>query len=146
MSIDKSGEWWRGSEPADLAEYLEAYSSEGFESHEFRLSQCTCGSIQFVLEADDDEGAARRVCAKCKLPHFICDSEEFWQDAEPDTWRCIECNGNEANIGIGFSLYPDSGDVKWLYVGTRCTKCAILGCFAGWKVGYGPSYHLLDLA
>jgi len=47
------------------------------------------------------------------------------------------------NVGVGFSLYDD-GEVRWLYLGERCSKCGILGCFAGWKVGYSPSKGLLE--
>ena len=47
------------------------------------------------------------------------------------------------DVGVGFSLYDD-GEVRWLCVGERCPKCGILGCFAGWKVGYSPSKGLLE--
>jgi hypothetical protein len=29
-------------------------------------------------------------------------------------------------------------------VGVRCPRCGVLGCFAGWKIGFSPSRHLLD--
>jgi hypothetical protein len=81
---------------------------------------------------------------KCQREHFICDSKEFWEEASPQHWACIECDSERTNVGVGFSFYPDSRDVKWLYVGCRCAKCGVLGCFAGWKVGYGDSERLLD--
>jgi hypothetical protein len=145
MSIDTSGEWWKGSQPNDIKEYLEAYSSDGgYLTEEFALSKCSCDSIEFHLEADDDEGAAKRICTKCKSEHFICDSEEYWEDAEPEEWECIECGSKITNIGVGFALYPDDKEIKWIYVGVRCSKCGILGCFASWKVGYAPSRHLIQ--
>lgn len=147
MAIDRKPEWWVGDQPDDLREYLEAYAPEGYEVHEFRLSECTCGSNQFLLWADDNEGCAKRRCSSCGREHFICDSEDYWDDAAPDQWTCLECNatGNSCNIAIGFSLYPD-GEIRWLYVGVRCSACGILGCFAGWKIAYSPSRHLLDQA
>jgi hypothetical protein len=147
MSVDKSGKWWVGERPGDIHEFLEAYTSDGYGVDEFRLSRCGCGSDEFVLWADDDEGCARRQCRSCKQLKFICDSEQYWSQAEPEKWKCIECKSKAraCNIGVGFSLYED-GEVRWLYVGVRCASCGILGCFAGWKVAYSPSRQLLDQA
>ena len=147
MSIDTTGKWWIGSEPSDIGRFLEAYSSDGdCKIHEFRLSRCQCGSVEFALTADDDEGVAQRICTKCKSAHFICDSEEFWNDSSPEKWICIECKSDHTNVGVGFSLYPDDHEIKWIYVGCRCAMCGILGCFAGWKVAYTPSRHLIEQA
>lgn len=146
MTIDTSGEWWVGSEPGDIKGFLEAYTEDEYLSDEFRLSKCTCGSVEFQLEADDEEGAAKRICAKCGSEHYICDSEEYWEDAEPETWECVECGSKSANIGVGFSLYEDKGAIRWLYVGERCSKCGVLGCFAGWKIAYEPSLQLMEQA
>ena len=144
MSIDESGKWWVGSEPGDIRGFLEAYATEGYEVHDFRLATCECGSHSFHLEADDNEGVAKRTCSKCTRHHFLCDSEEYWEDAEPQMWKCIECNSEDANIGVGFSLYEDDGEIRWLYVGYRCARCGVLGCFAGWKIAYAPSKQLMD--
>jgi hypothetical protein len=143
VSIDKSGKWWVGSEPEDLRPYLEAYASEGYEVHEFRLARCSCGSNAFELFADDDEGTAKRICASCKSEHYICDSEEYWSECGPEQYRC-ECGSDFCNVGVGFSLYPERDAIKWLYVGERCAKCGILGCFAGWKIAYTPSLQLME--
>lgn len=143
MSIDKTGQWWTGTESSDLREYLVAYAEDGCPVNEFRLAKCSCGSETFNLVADDDEGVAKRTCVRCNSEHFICDSEEFWKDAEPEEMVCIECGSKQANVGVGFSLYDD-GDVRWLYVGVRCVSCGVLGCFAGWKVAYSPSHSLIE--
>jgi hypothetical protein len=145
MSIETSGKWWVGSEPADIRGFLEPYAEKGYEVHQFRLSNCECGSTEFRLHADDNEGVAQRVCVKCRAERFICDSGEYWEDAEPEEWRCIECYSDACNIGVGFSQYPDSPtSIKWIYIGVRCARCGILGCFAGWKVGQDGVAHLLD--
>jgi hypothetical protein len=150
VAIDTSRKWWVGSEAADVADYLAAYKAEGYDVHEVRLCKCHCGSISFTLEADRDEGCARRTCAVCCSKHFICDSAEFWEEAEPESWKCSECQGDTCNLGVGFSLYePKKGrdaDVRWVSVGQRCTSCGTLGSFVDWKVGYGPSYGLLHQA
>jgi hypothetical protein len=143
MSIDKSGKWWVGTNAGDINEYLGAYSADGYKTTQFRQAICTCGSDEFRLLADDDEGCAQRTCASCGGKHFICDSEEFWADASPEEWKCIECGSTRTNVGVGFSLYED-GEVRWLYIGVRCAVCGILGCFAGWKVAYAPSKLLFN--
>jgi hypothetical protein len=143
MTIDESGTWWVGSEPRDIEGFLKAFADDGYEVRAFRLAHCTCGSDRFSLEADDNEGAARRTCVACGTEYFICDSADSWQDAEPEPWSCIECKSKHANVGCGFALRAN-GEVRWIYVGARCARCGILGCYAGWKIDYEPSTHLLD--
>lgn len=143
MSIDTTGKWWLGSEPADIREYLVAYTQDGYPVSDFRLAKCSCGSDIFNMATDDDEGVAKRTCVTCASEHFICDSEEFQEDAKLEEFSCIECGSKQANIGVGFSLYDD-GEIRWLYVGARCVACGILGCFADWKVAYSPSRDLIE--
>jgi hypothetical protein len=147
VSIDTTGKWWIGTEPADVRGFLEAYAPEGYEVHQFRLSTCRCGSVEFHLDADDNEGTAKRVCVECGAQHFICDSERYWEEAQAVHWRCVECASETCNVGVGFSQYPDSTTaIKWIYVGVRCAKCGILGCFAGWKIAQDDVAHLFDQA
>jgi hypothetical protein len=146
MAIDKSGQWWVGEQPEDLDKYLAGYSQRNYHLDKFRLARCECGSVEFSLDADDNAGVARRLCVRCTREHFICDSREFWADAEPDSWKCSECGATTANVGVGFALSPDMMDIKWIYVGVRCCNCGTVGCFAGWKVGYSPSLHLMGQA
>lgn len=130
----------------DIRAYLEALSADSYPVHEFRLCACPCGSRIFDLESDDNEGTARRVCRECKAEHFICDSGEYWADAEPEKWGCIQCKKKSegANVGVVFSLYEGGKAIRWLYIGVRCARCGILGSPAGWKIGYEPSLPLLD--
>lgn len=145
MAIDTSGKWWVGSSPLDLEEYLRAYSKDSYPATLFRLARCQCGSEIFSLETDDDEGVARRTCVKCGSVHFICDSENYWKEARPESFECVECGGTTCNVGVGFALYEDSPSaIKWLYVGERCATCGVLGCMAGWKVGLDDALYLLD--
>lgn len=144
MAIDTTGKWWTGSEPEDIQEYLEAYSQEGYPVDKFRLAVCGCGSKEFILEADLDEGVAKRICVSCKKEHFICDSEENLDGAKLKKKKCPVCKHKELNIGIGFVLYKEEDGVKWLYLGSRCPKCKALGCFGDWKIGYGPSKDIME--
>ena len=144
MSIDASGKWWVGTSPEDIKGFVEAYGTQcSYAVHEFRLAKCASGSVDFRLDADDTEGVAKRTCAKCSRKHFLCDSEEFAEEAEFEHWSC-ECGSEVTNIGVGFSLRKKGGEIRWLYVGCRCAKCGILGCFAGWKIDYSPSRQLFD--
>ena len=145
MTIDTSGKWWVGSEPNDLAEYLAAFTADGYLATEFRIARCACGSTVFSLAIDSDEGAASRTCIECGQTHFVCDSAEYWDDASPKKWKCIgKCKSKTANVCVGFALREDHNDVRWIYVGTRCSECGILGCYGDWKVDYSPSLQLMD--
>lgn len=150
MTIDSSGKWWVGSEATDCEAYLTSYNAGGWPVHETRLCRCPCGSLAFSLQADPNEGCARRICTACGAEHMICDSAEYWDDAEPMEWECVKCQCRSCNLAVGFSLYKQDTsperDIRWISIANRCTACGTLGCFADWKVGYGPSHHLLDQA
>ena len=56
MVIDKSERWWRGSEPADLHEYLVAFTADGYPADEIRDCVCRgCGGRTFGLCAGRHE-------------------------------------------------------------------------------------------
>ena len=44
MSINESGKWWVGTDTADIGDYLRAYSEDNYQTSEFRLAKCSCGS------------------------------------------------------------------------------------------------------
>jgi len=145
VTIKKSKKWWIGSESADMHEYLKAFSANSYPIDQFRLAQCRCSAEVFFLEADRDGGVAQRKCAGCQTSHFICDSEQFWAESEPESWYCLKCQSKSTNVGVGFVTYPDSPNaVKWIYLGVRCAECGLLGCFADWKVGEENVGHFFD--
>jgi len=149
MSINTQGEFWIGSEPADIHNFLQAYTSDGYAIHEFRLCHCSCGSQVFKLEASVGDAAARRTCSRCERTHFMLDSEKCWDNTEeePQLLECTKCGSTETNVGVGFSLYQEGqvkGEVHWLYIGYRCTACGLLGSFADWKVARVSVRHLFE--
>ena len=147
MSIDTSGKWWVGSEPADLASYLQALSVNSYKVSEFRLSRCQCSGIRFRLGVQTEEGVAKRVCSDCEAKHFICDSGQYRASGmRLKYFKCVTCKSSVANVGVGFALYDDRSAVHWLYVGERCVECGVLGSMADWKVAYESSLHLLNEA
>jgi hypothetical protein len=142
VTINTSGEWWTGTEASDIQQYLLDFTADGYPVKEFRLAKCSCGSQSFFLDIDEED-AAKRTCIECGKEHLMCDSEEYWTGAESERCTC-PCGSESMNVGVGFSLYPDDGEVKWLYVGCRCEECGVLGCYSDWKIGYAPSKHLFD--
>jgi hypothetical protein len=151
MAIDDSGDWWVGSEPADLQEFLAAFtqSEGGYLAKTFRLVRCSCGSERFKLDRASE--VTRRACASCGSAKFICRESEDWEEAEADegaeSYSCVECKSPEANVVVGFAGYdhnPDIDGVKWFYVGVRCAECGILGCFNDGKIGWGPASEVYE--
>ena len=147
MAITKK-KWWYGTEPKDLEEYLNEYTQGSYEMNEFRLAECSCGSKNFLLEVDADEGVAKRTCTECNKDHFLIDSEEFYQEAEPEKLFCPGCGGVKFNVAGGYSFdedeEEDEGYLRWFYLGERCVDCGLLGSSGDWEVGYGPARELLD--
>ena len=155
MTIKKAKWWnfrkcWSGTEAADVLEYLTEYGTNGYPVDELRACKCSCGSDTFELTLDQEEGCAQRKCCSCESIHFICDSEEFWDEASPALWKCGGCGGATFNAAVGYSLYSTGedgeADVRYIVLGQRCVTCGELGCSAEWKVGYGPSSQLLEHA
>jgi hypothetical protein len=151
MAIEKTDEWWKGSEQADLREYLRAYS-EDYPATVFREIVCPCGSTRFKLERALD--TCRRICAVCKESRFICRTQEDWDEAideeKVEKLRCVaKCKSKEFNVTVGFSHYEEAGlqdAVKWYYIGERCVECGILGSFMDGKIGQGPAKEIYESA
>ena len=147
MTIDTSGKWWIGSTPDDLREYLRAYTEDSYPIEEFRLSQCSCGGVIFLLHVEQDEGIARRTCIQCHGKHWIADSAENYEKGlRLKKFKCIACKSPNTNVGVGFCLTAGKDAVKWVFVGNRCAECGVLGSMVDWKIGYVPSLQLLGEA
>ena len=137
MSIDTRGKWWKGNSEEDISEYLRAYSENKVKK--VFISSCNeCGNKDFFVEFDWDEGVTRIICSKCKSIKYLADSEENWEGIKPRKYKCVECKSTSANVGTGF-IYRDNGDVKWVYIGVRCSKCGILGSVTDWSIDYSPT-------
>ena len=87
---------------------------------------------ELELAIDEEVGAAVRTCSKCKSEHPIGDSDEYLEEAELQACVCV-CGKDMFELTVGVSLYEDSDDVRWLYVGCRCPSCGITGCYGEWK-------------
>ncbi|WP_069166912.1 hypothetical protein [Nocardia altamirensis] len=141
MVIDKSGQWWRGEDLTDLAEFVRAFRANGYKVDRVLESVCAqCDGRAFRVEADDDEGAARRTCTGCGTASFIADSAEYWDDADHGECAC-PCGGMEFAVAVGYAL-RDNGDIRWISVGLRCIADGTLGVYADWKIDYSPALDL----
>lgn len=139
MALKKRGKYRYGDSQADIHAELLRYSKENtYVAQHFADAICKCGGKVFRLTLDDNEGAAIRVCVACKAEHPIGDSDEYLEDAELEECAC-PCGNEEFEIAVGVSLYEDSEDVKWLYLGCRCPKCGLTAVYGDWKnefIGY----------
>ena len=141
MAIDKSQEYWHGNCAEDTVEYLNEYSENKVDKTV--LIKCIqCGEITFTFKIDVYEGAIEVICTDCKKKRLLLDSEEYWEDCDPEKAKCLECKNNQFNLVVGF-VYRKSedikGSVKWVYVGNRCAKCGLLGSYGDWEITYAPT-------
>lgn len=106
------------------------------------LAPGECGSRLFQLKLDEDSGVAVRICAACNTEHAMGDSAAYLDEAEPLERECA-CENSALEVTVGVSLYADSEDVRWLYVGARCPKCKLTGVYGDWKNEFNGYQKLL---
>jgi hypothetical protein len=133
MSLRKRKGQAYGDVQADIPLYLFEYSTElGYPTQQYADAVCACSNRTFALALDETEGAAVRTCTACKLTHPMADSDEYLDAAELDECAC-PCGAEAFELTVGVSLYEGTNDVRWLYVGARCAKCGLIGCYGDWK-------------
>jgi len=72
----------------------------------------------------------------------MLDSADVVDGVVPKNARC-RCGGKSFNLAVGFAPRGDV-DVRWVYLGLRCTRDGVLGCCADWMIDYSPSSALLQ--
>ena len=132
MAVVKRGKHWYGQSQADIRTDLRRYSKGGYPVQHFADAVCQCGHNRFLLKLDDNEGAAVRTCVACNQERPIGESADYLDGAELQECEC-PCGASVFEITAGVSLYSDSDDVRWLYLGCRCSSCGLLGCYGDWK-------------
>lgn len=106
----------------------------------------SCGGLTFEVAVMEVEGGARRTCLGCGAEEYVADSADYWDDdAEVDYYCACPCGHEEFTAAVGY-LIGDDGEVRWIFVGLRCLACASLNVYEDWKISYGPTRHLLDMA
>lgn len=144
MALEKRGKWWYGESQIDIRTEITRYSKlNGYLAEKFADAVCTCGSRVFSLLLDDNEGVATRVCIACDAEaHPIGDSADFMEQAEEEECAC-PCGQESFEITVGVSLYADSEDVRWLYLGCRCPTCGLTAVYGDWKNEFNGYLELL---
>ncbi|MFP2908857.1 hypothetical protein ACLESD_28165 [Pyxidicoccus sp. 3LFB2] len=143
MALKKRGKHSYGESQADIREELLRYGKlNGYPPAHFADAVCKCGSRHFQLLLDDEAGVAIRVCPACKHEHPMGDSDEYLEDASPEECEC-PCGAGTFELTVGVALYEATEDVKWLYVGCRCTSCGLTACYGDWKNEFNRYAELL---
>ena len=135
MALRKRGRWRYGDSQADIRAEIVRYSKDvGYLAEHFADAVgAQCGGKVFALYLDETEGVASRACIACDAEvHPIGDSAEFMDESEEEECAC-PCGAEVFEITVGVSLYADSEDVKWLYLGCRCPKCGLTAVYGDWK-------------
>jgi hypothetical protein len=143
MGLRKRGKYRYGDSQSDIREELLGYAKGSYLPTQFADAVCQCGSLQFTLLLDEDEGAVVRTCTLCQQVHPIGDSGEYLEDAELEQCAC-PCGGEVFEVTIGLALYEGSKDVRWLYLGCRCPGCELTACYGDWKNEYEGYETLLN--
>ncbi|HEY7245682.1 MAG TPA: hypothetical protein VH678_17560 [Xanthobacteraceae bacterium] len=144
MALRKRGKWRYGDSQADIRAEIARYSKEaGYIAEHFADAVCLCGGKVFGLLLDVTAGVASRVCVACDADaHPIGDSAEFMDEAEEEDCAC-PCGEEAFEITVGVSLYDDSEDVRWLYIGCRCVSCGLTAVYGDWKNEFNGYRELL---
>ena len=136
MTLKKKGKYSYGDSQSDIRDELLRYSKENaYIAEHFADADCKCGGKVFRIRLDEAAGVAIRVCVACGVEHPIGDSDEFLEEAELQECAC-PCGREEFEITVGVSLYQDSEEVKWLYLGCRCPNCGLTAVYGDWKNEY----------
>ncbi len=135
MTIDDSGEWWRGTEFVDLLEYLDALEPEGYPIQKVVEARCTCGDGVFHVHLQPDDELAQTECVACGALTFVADSEQHWDVADDIEDVACPCGGTTFEVGLGLAIRGDAGEewVRWASLGHRCVSCGVLGSALNWK-------------
>jgi hypothetical protein len=143
MALKKRGKYRYGDSQKDIRAEIVRYSKEnGYVAQHFADAVCQCGGRLFSVLLDENEGAAARTCIACDHQHPIGDSEEYLDDAELGQCAC-PCEKETFEVTVGVSLYDDSEDVRWLYLGFRCPSCGITAVYGDWKNEFNGYKQLL---
>ncbi|WP_433183323.1 hypothetical protein [Actinoallomurus sp. CA-150999] len=150
MALRKVDDSWAGDDLDDLVAYFGADQHE-YVAHQVVSAHCGhCTGQVFVLETGESSTCVRRTCVQCDQTAYMLDSEEYWPttEEEAEVGYIVECTcgSDEFETAVGFTFYDDTpaSDIRWVNIAVRCTSDGLIGYCASWKIGYGPSRHLVD--
>jgi hypothetical protein len=143
VTIDKSQQWWRGSDADDLDELLREFSAANYPVDRVAHAVCSnCDAAVFDVVLDDEEGCAGRICATCRSSILMLDSQDTAEGADLGQAAC-PCGGERFEVAVGFALRDDD-EIRWVYIALRCIADGTLGVYADWKIDCSPTAQLLE--
>jgi len=111
-------------------EVLRYSNLNGYPIEDYNDLKCTCGSSEFELYSDDEEGGAFVTCKSCGAELDI-------ENSKQNIGECFQngcnCDNGYFNVGVGKAFHQDTNDVRWVYVGAHCSKCSLSGVYVDWK-------------
>ncbi|MCJ8339852.1 MAG: hypothetical protein MJK10_15395 [Pseudomonadales bacterium] len=114
-----------------LKKEIERYSNlNGYPTTSYEELNCDCGSKEFRLYSDDDEGGAFGICVTCNSEYDIENSREYIEEALNNV---CNCDSELLSLAVGKAFYPESNESRWVYVGAHCGKCGLDGVYVDWK-------------
>lgn len=133
MTIDDGGQYWTGTEFADVVTYLEELEPGGYPVHRVVEARCACGNGRFRLLLERENELARTECVSCGALTFVADSDAHWDEAEAEieSLSC-SCGGDVYEVGLGLCVRQGRW-VRWGSLGCRCVACGLLGSPIDWK-------------
>lgn len=132
-----------GKDATFIAPFLRRWKKHSYPINHYVSLRCSCGTDEFAVRADPQEGACETKCVACKRTRFVADSEQYAGQATMKGVRC-ECKAQRFQVGVGF-WRDTKKEVRWIFVGARCVACDLLRAVADWKIDYTPSRHLVQL-
>jgi len=107
VTIDKSQQWWRGTDAADLDELLREFAAASYPVDRVAHAKCSnCDATVFDVVLDDEEGCARRTCGTCGSSLLMLDSRDTVDSADLCQAAC-PCGGERFEMAVGFALRDD---------------------------------------
>jgi hypothetical protein len=131
VSIDGTGDWWTGTEYADIERYLVQIEPGGHPVNRVIQARCSCGSTTFAVHVDQVNARTKTICTSCERQAFVSNSEAYWSESKAVRVNC-PCRKAEYEVGLGLCI-PDRTRVRWMSLGLRCTACQTLGSPLDWK-------------
>lgn len=127
------------------SQIVEYGTDNGYPTEHFVTPRCAgCGGGTFEVLMNEEEGVAARICMSCDDEHGIGDSDDFIDEVEEVFEVECTCGGRQFELMAAVSLYADSEDVRWFYLGCECVECGLSGVYGDWKNEYIGYRELLS--
>lgn len=132
MTIQKSEKWWKGTDSADVLEYLNSLEPGGYAVDAVLSQSCECGSTAFKVYRNQDNELSYLVCTACRAKTFVTDSEDYDLEGGFRTIRC-SCKSRQYQVFLGVHSIYEPTIANWMSLGVMCAACGIMGMPLEWE-------------